>query len=241
MINLQYSFPFFFLSSSSYRYSFYFLFSAFYQGWGPRWRSWLRHCATSQKVTGSIPDGVIGIFHLHNPSGRILHTGCRMSTRVLIRTQILRTITTPAYTNELTRAAARARVVWTHLCAGGDDISATQRRRGLSWAAELLQTAEQRHCYTDVVCYCNAIHSISQQKQNRLAWTCIREISGSDPARHTAYTVRSPAVFSVSPSKFRDGTFITTKTVFFTVLFNSLFTFRLIKDAIESILGFTAS
>ena len=29
---------------------------------GPRWRSWLRHCATSQKVAGSIPDGVIGIF-----------------------------------------------------------------------------------------------------------------------------------------------------------------------------------
>ena len=31
--------------------------------WGPRWLSWLRHCATSQKVAGSIPDGVIGIFH----------------------------------------------------------------------------------------------------------------------------------------------------------------------------------
>jgi len=27
------------------------------------WRSWLRHCATSQKVTGSITDGVTGIFH----------------------------------------------------------------------------------------------------------------------------------------------------------------------------------
>ena len=27
-------------------------------------RSWLRHCATSRKVAGSIPDGVIGIFHL---------------------------------------------------------------------------------------------------------------------------------------------------------------------------------
>jgi hypothetical protein len=27
------------------------------------WRSWLRHCATSRKVAGSIPDGVIGIFH----------------------------------------------------------------------------------------------------------------------------------------------------------------------------------
>ena len=28
-----------------------------------RWRSWLRHCATSRKVAGSNPDGVIGIFH----------------------------------------------------------------------------------------------------------------------------------------------------------------------------------
>ena len=28
-----------------------------------RWRSWLRHCATSRKVAGSIPDGVTGIFH----------------------------------------------------------------------------------------------------------------------------------------------------------------------------------
>ena len=30
---------------------------------GTRWRSWLRHCATIRKVAGSIPDGVIGIFH----------------------------------------------------------------------------------------------------------------------------------------------------------------------------------
>ena len=37
---------------------------------GTRWQSWLRHCATSQKVMGSIPDGVIGIFHCHNPSSR---------------------------------------------------------------------------------------------------------------------------------------------------------------------------
>ena len=28
-----------------------------------RWRSWLRQCATSRKVAGSIPDGVTGIFH----------------------------------------------------------------------------------------------------------------------------------------------------------------------------------
>ena len=26
--------------------------------------SWLRHCTTSQKVAGAIPDGVIGIFPL---------------------------------------------------------------------------------------------------------------------------------------------------------------------------------
>ena len=31
--------------------------------WATRWRSWLRHCATSRRVAGSILDGVIGIFH----------------------------------------------------------------------------------------------------------------------------------------------------------------------------------
>jgi hypothetical protein len=36
---------------------------------GTRWRSWLRHCATSRKVAGSVPDGVTGIFQWLNPSG----------------------------------------------------------------------------------------------------------------------------------------------------------------------------
>jgi len=36
-----------------------------------RWRSWLRHCATSRKVAGSIPDGVFGIF----PSDRTMALG----------------------------------------------------------------------------------------------------------------------------------------------------------------------
>jgi hypothetical protein len=40
-----------------------------------RWRCWLRHCATSQKVEGSIPDNVTGIFHWHNPSGRAMALG----------------------------------------------------------------------------------------------------------------------------------------------------------------------
>ena len=30
---------------------------------GTRCRSWLRHCATSRKVAGLVPNGVIGIFH----------------------------------------------------------------------------------------------------------------------------------------------------------------------------------
>ena len=33
---------------------------------------WLRCCATSRKVAGSIPNGVIGIFHWHNPSDRTM-------------------------------------------------------------------------------------------------------------------------------------------------------------------------
>jgi len=40
-----------------------------------RWRSWLRHCATSQKVAGSIPRGVIGILQWHNPSGHTMALG----------------------------------------------------------------------------------------------------------------------------------------------------------------------
>ena len=42
---------------------------------GTRLRSWLRHCATSQKVAGLIPDDVVGIFHGHNPAGRTMALG----------------------------------------------------------------------------------------------------------------------------------------------------------------------
>ena len=48
---------------------------------GTRWRTWLRHCATSRKVAGSVPYGVIGIFHWHNPSGCTVALG---STQPLI-------------------------------------------------------------------------------------------------------------------------------------------------------------
>jgi len=50
------------------------------QLWGTRWHSLFRHCVTSQKFGGSIPDGDIEIFHLLNPSGRTVTLG---STRPL--------------------------------------------------------------------------------------------------------------------------------------------------------------
>ena len=40
-----------------------------------RWRSWLRHYATNRKVAGLTPDGIIGIFHYLNPSGRTTALG----------------------------------------------------------------------------------------------------------------------------------------------------------------------
>jgi len=47
---------------------------------------WLRCCATNPKVTCSIPDGFIGIFHCYNPSNRAVALGStqpltEMSTR----------------------------------------------------------------------------------------------------------------------------------------------------------------
>jgi hypothetical protein len=42
--------------------------------------SWLGQCATSRKVAGSIPDGVIGIFYRLNPSDYAMVLG---STRSL--------------------------------------------------------------------------------------------------------------------------------------------------------------
>jgi len=42
---------------------------------GTRWCSWLRHCPTSRRVAGSIPDGVTETFHRHNPSGRTMALG----------------------------------------------------------------------------------------------------------------------------------------------------------------------
>ena len=47
---------------------------------------WLRHYATNRNVVGPVPDGIIGIFQWHNPSGRTMALGStqpltEMSTR----------------------------------------------------------------------------------------------------------------------------------------------------------------
>jgi len=53
---------------------------------GDRGSTMVKVCATNRKDAGSIPDGVIGIFHLHNPSDRTMALGStqpltEMSTR----------------------------------------------------------------------------------------------------------------------------------------------------------------
>jgi hypothetical protein len=42
---------------------------------GTKWFSLLRHCATFREFMGSIPDDIIGIFHLHYPSGGTMTLG----------------------------------------------------------------------------------------------------------------------------------------------------------------------
>jgi len=55
--------------------------------WGTAVAQWLRCCATNRKIAGSIPDGVIGMFHWHKilptalwPWGRLILL-TEMSTR----------------------------------------------------------------------------------------------------------------------------------------------------------------
>jgi hypothetical protein len=46
-----------------------------YSSRGTAVEQWVRRCAANRKVAGSIPDGVIGIFHWHNPSDRTMALG----------------------------------------------------------------------------------------------------------------------------------------------------------------------
>jgi len=58
-------------------------------GGSTRWRSWLRHCATSWKLAVLISDGTNGIFHGHSLSGRTMALGLtqtliEISTRIFL-------------------------------------------------------------------------------------------------------------------------------------------------------------
>ena len=64
----------------------FYAFHYFYRVTG--WRSWLRHCATSRMVAGSIPVDVIGISNRLNPFGWTMALGSTqpltaMSTRII--------------------------------------------------------------------------------------------------------------------------------------------------------------
>jgi hypothetical protein len=50
---------------------------------GMHWCSWLRQCATHQKVMGLIPHGVTGIFNWHNSSGCPVALGLTQSLKSL--------------------------------------------------------------------------------------------------------------------------------------------------------------
>jgi hypothetical protein len=50
---------------------------------------WLRYCATNRKIAGSIPDGVIGIFHWHNPSDRIMALGSTQALKEMCRCHVI--------------------------------------------------------------------------------------------------------------------------------------------------------
>jgi hypothetical protein len=68
---------------------------------------WLRHCATNRNVTGSIPDGVIGFFHWHNPFGRTMALGS---------TQPLTEMSTKNISWEWRRLVCRADNLATFMC-----------------------------------------------------------------------------------------------------------------------------
>jgi hypothetical protein len=54
-----------------------------YLRWGIHWHNWLRHCAISWKVSGSIPLYVIGVCHWHNPSGCTMALGSTQPLAVI--------------------------------------------------------------------------------------------------------------------------------------------------------------
>jgi hypothetical protein len=59
-----------------------------YEGMKHAVAQWLRHCATNWKVAGSIPDGVIGIFHWHDPSGHTMALGLTQPLKEMSKVKV---------------------------------------------------------------------------------------------------------------------------------------------------------
>jgi hypothetical protein len=60
--------------------------SVIHSSGGTRWRSLLRHCTTSRKKAGSIPDEVIAIFHWLHSSGPIVALRSTQPVKMSTRT-----------------------------------------------------------------------------------------------------------------------------------------------------------
>jgi hypothetical protein len=74
---------------------------------------WLRHCATNRKVAGSIPDGVFGIFHWHNPSDRTMALGSTQPLTEMSTRSISLGLRRPVRkTDNLTTILCRCHVIW---------------------------------------------------------------------------------------------------------------------------------
>jgi hypothetical protein len=74
---------------------------------------WRRHCATNRKVAGSIPGGVIWIFHWHNPSDRTMALGSNQPLTEISTRSISWGYRRPVRkADNLTTILCRCHVIW---------------------------------------------------------------------------------------------------------------------------------
>ena len=74
---------------------------------------WLRCCATNRKVAGSIPDGVIGIFHWRNPSDCTMAQGSTQPLTEMSTRNISWGWKRPVHkADNLTTVLCRCHVIW---------------------------------------------------------------------------------------------------------------------------------
>ena len=127
---------------------------------GTRWRSWLRHCATSRKVAGSIADGV-GIFHWHNPSG------CTMALGL---TQPLTEMSTSNISWGQRQPVRRADNLTTFMCQLSWNL-----RASTSWNPQGLSRPVMGllYIYFSFCCYLLSLHILVKLTHSTFVLTCL--------------------------------------------------------------------